>query len=87
MGARTHQQFSHRPQGGGSTATEEPGGGLVPTIAAVTAAALIQMSFKPPYLPALGGRAGTFPPFDFVSGGTVTRCRHAEVGGRDPHGL
>jgi hypothetical protein len=53
--------LSHSPKGGGSTATEEPGGGLVPANAARSASTLIQMSFKPPYLPALSGRQGLFP--------------------------
>jgi len=39
-------------------------------------------AFVPPYLPALGGRAGTFPPFDFVSGGTASRRVLPPAGGR-----
>jgi len=61
-------------KGGGSTATEEPGGGLVPTNTVRDPSALILLAFEPPYLPALGGRAGTFPPFGSASGGTAARC-------------
>ena len=65
VGEYRHTRLSHRPEGGGSTATEEPGGGLVPINADWDASALILLAFEPPYLPALGGRTGTFPPFGF----------------------
>jgi hypothetical protein len=56
--------------GGVPPAAGRWGGRLVPTHVAWVATTLNLWAFKPPYLPALGGRAGTFPPFDFVSGGT-----------------
>ena len=46
------------------------------------ATSLIQMSFKPPYLPALGGRGGTFPPFGSASGGTASRTFLPQAGGQ-----
>jgi hypothetical protein len=57
------------------------GGGLVPTHADWVASALNLESFKPPYLPALGGPAGTFPPFGSASGGTAARCARWASGG------
>ena len=46
------------------------GGEFPPTALerAIDADSLNLEGLSPPYLPALRGRAGTFPPFDFVSG-------------------
>jgi hypothetical protein len=74
---------SHRPKGWGSTYGDEGAGrGARSHPRCLRCAPRRDHSqldaLEPPYLPALGGRAGTFPPFDFVSGGTATR------GGQEP---
>jgi hypothetical protein len=74
--------LSHRPKGGGSTGDGGAGeGGSYPPTVIAPRLLSTWRGFMPPYLRPPSSGAGTFPPFDSVSGGTA--ARFARWGRRD----